>query len=277
MVLWNGKTGRGSLVAGGIASVLASTCCLSAPVLAGLGFGGASAAHLTALEPYRPVFIGAALIALFFAYRTIFRRPQTCHPEARAAPQTRHKVVFWIVATLLGIGVALEGVEKGGAALENKESAPTSSGAPTSTGKNAGARRRMPDLTFVDLDGRPWRLSGDRGHVVLMNFWASWCPPCRKEMPMLVRLSNGYRSRGLDVVGVMMDEGGLERVRQFLREYQVSYRILLPGSAVRLMPPVERLPTTFLVDKQGQLAAVYSGAIEEGVFRQDLEKLLAER
>jgi peroxiredoxin len=91
-------------------------------------------------------------------------------------------------------------------------------------------------------------------------------------------LSNDYRSRGLEVVGVAMDEGGLEGVRRFVRKYDVPYPILLPGApGAPLMPSVETLPTTFLIDKQGQLAALYSGAMEESVFRQDVEKLLAAR
>ena len=269
MVSGDGKAGRGSLVAGGIAAVLASTCCLVAPVLAALGFGGAWAGHLTVLEPYRPLFIGAAVVALFFAYRSIFRPAQECKPEVRVG----HKLIFWIVVALVGIGLGVEGIEKPDAGVEKKEAAVTSSGATTSAGK----RKPMPDLAFVDLDGNPWKLSDHRGQVVLVNFWASWCPPCREETPRLVRLSNDNKSRGLEVVGVAMDEGGFEGVRRFVRKYDVPYPILLPGAGARLMPSVETLPTTFLIDKQGQLAALYSGAMEESVFRQDVEKLLTVR
>lgn len=277
MVSGDGKAGRGSLVAGGIAAVLASTCCLVAPVLAALGFGGAWAGHLTVLEPYRPLFIGAAVVALFFAYCSIFRPGQACkmHEDSRA-PQVRvgHKIIFWIVAALVGIGLALEGIEKPEAGVEKKEAAVTSSGATTSAGK----RKPMPDLAFVDLNGKPWKLSDHRGQVVLVNFWASWCPPCRKEMPRLVRLSNDYRSKGLEVVGVAMDEGGLEGVRRFVRKYDVPYPILLPGAgAAPLSASVATLPTTLLIDKQGQLAAMYSGAMEEAVFQRDVQRLLAER
>jgi len=98
------QAGRGALVAGGLAAILASTCCLGPLVLVALGFSGAWIGNLTALEPYRPFFIGAALVALFFAYRRIFRPIQACEPgEVCALPQTRrtYKVLFWISAALV--------------------------------------------------------------------------------------------------------------------------------------------------------------------------------
>jgi mercuric ion transport protein len=105
-----GRTaGRGPLVAGGIAAILASTCCLGPLVLVALGVSGAWIGNLAALEPYRPIFIGVALVALFFAYRGIFRPTQTCKPgEVCAVPQVKaaYKILFWIVAALIGIAIS---------------------------------------------------------------------------------------------------------------------------------------------------------------------------
>ncbi len=101
--------GRVALFAGGIAAILASTCCLGPLVLVLLGVSGAWIGNLTALEPYRPLFIGAALVALFFAYRRIFRPAQACAPgEVCALPQvqTTYKAVFWGVAALVAIALA---------------------------------------------------------------------------------------------------------------------------------------------------------------------------
>lgn len=98
------KKGSVVLVAAGVSAILASTCCLGPLVLVALGFSGAWIANLTVLEPYRPIFIGAALIALFFAYRRIFRAAQTCKPgTVCAVPQVRmaYKVIFWVVAALV--------------------------------------------------------------------------------------------------------------------------------------------------------------------------------
>lgn len=96
--------GRAPLVAGGLAAILASTCCLGPLVLIALGFSGAWIGNLTVLEPYRPLFIGAALVALFFAWLRIFRPAQTCTPgEVCAIPQVRttYKLLFWGVTALV--------------------------------------------------------------------------------------------------------------------------------------------------------------------------------
>ena len=105
------QNGRGALFAGGLAAILASTCCLGPLVLVALGFSGAWIGNLTVLEPYRPIFIGAALVALFFAWKRIccntwrvYRQAAACKPgEVCAIPQVRasYKLIFWIVAALV--------------------------------------------------------------------------------------------------------------------------------------------------------------------------------
>ncbi|MFM0388363.1 mercuric ion transporter MerT [Paraburkholderia dipogonis] len=102
------QKGRGALAAGGLAAILASTCCLGPLVLVALGVSGAWIGNLTLLEPYRPVFIGAALVALFFAGRRIFRPAAACRPgEVCAIPQVRaaYKLIFWIVVALVLIAL----------------------------------------------------------------------------------------------------------------------------------------------------------------------------
>lgn len=98
------QNGRGALVAGGLAAILASTCCLGPLLLVALGFSGAWIGNLTALEPYRPIFIGVALVAMFFAWQRIYRPVQSCKPgEVCAIPQVRmtYKAIFGIVAVLV--------------------------------------------------------------------------------------------------------------------------------------------------------------------------------
>lgn len=101
--------GRGALFAGGLAAILASSCCLGPLVLLTLGISGAWIANLTALEPYRPLFVGAAVVALFFAYGQIFRPAVICKPgEVCAIPQVRttYKALFGLVAVLILIAVS---------------------------------------------------------------------------------------------------------------------------------------------------------------------------
>ena len=100
---------RTTLVVGGLAALIASTCCLGPLVLVTLGISGAWIGNLSALEPYRPISIGVALIAMFFAYRRIFRPAQDCKPgEVCAVPQVRrgYQLMFWIVAALVLVALA---------------------------------------------------------------------------------------------------------------------------------------------------------------------------
>ncbi|MBI5814895.1 MAG: mercuric ion transporter MerT [Nitrospinae bacterium] len=103
------KTGRGALFAGGMAAILASTCCLGPLVLLTLGVSGAWIGNLTLLEPYRPIFLGVALIAMFFAWKHVYRSEAGCKPgEVCALPQTRraYKIIFWIVAMLVLVALS---------------------------------------------------------------------------------------------------------------------------------------------------------------------------
>lgn len=105
----NPTAGRSALFAGGLAAILASTCCLGPLILLSLGISGAWIGNLTLLEPYRPIFIGAALIALFFAWRRLFRAPAACRPgEVCAIPQVNatYRLLFWIVAALIVVALS---------------------------------------------------------------------------------------------------------------------------------------------------------------------------
>ena len=104
------KSKSGTLALGGLAAILASTCCLGPLVLIALGFTGAWIGNLAKLEPYRPLFIGVALVALFFAWRRIYRPVEKCLPgEVCALPQTKHlyKVLFWTVAVLVLVALSV--------------------------------------------------------------------------------------------------------------------------------------------------------------------------
>ncbi len=109
------QTGSGALFVGGLAAILASTCCLGPLVLVALGLSGAWIGNLTLLEPYRPFFIAGALVALFFAGRRIFQPVQACQPsEVCAVPRTRrvYKILFWIVSALVLIALIYPYVAK---------------------------------------------------------------------------------------------------------------------------------------------------------------------
>ena len=140
----------------------------------------------------------------------------------------------------------------------------------------ASERKAGGDFTLQDIDGKRWGLAEQRGRVVLVNYWATWCPPCRQETPGLVRLANEYRVKGVEVVGITLDED-LTAVREFVARYQIPYRILIPSNASNLTTMIESIPVTLLYDHQGRVAKRYVGAVSETTLKRDVEQLLAEQ
>ncbi len=149
------------------------------------------------------------------------------------------------------------------------------------TDEKAGVRAvkdRTPvaDLSFPQLNGGAWRLSEHRGDVVLINYWASWCGPCRQETPGLIALARDYRYKGLSIVGISMYQWGKPAVESFLREFHLPYPVLMPDLALPSIPAIDALPTSVLVDRNGRVAKSYVGAVRESLFRADVDVLLAE-
>jgi len=110
-------------------------------------------------------------------------------------------------------------------------------------------------FTLKDLDGKEWTLSKLRGKVVLVNFWATWCPPCRKEMPDLDALHSKFKERGLVVLAISEDED-TGKVRPFISEHKYQFPVFLdPDGKVRKLFRVEGIPRSFIYDRKGRLAA----------------------
>src|SRR5690348_15740513 len=121
-------------------------------------------------------------------------------------------------------------------------------------------RKMAPDFTLYDATGAPVKLSGYRVKVVLLNFWATWCAPCRTEIPWFVEFQRTEGGRGFQVVGVSLDEGGWKAVQPYIEEKKVSYPVVLADDEVsRQYDGVESLPTTMIIDRSGRIAAVHVG------------------
>jgi peroxiredoxin len=115
-------------------------------------------------------------------------------------------------------------------------------------------RRQQADFTLTDMQGHSWTLKQLRGKVVLVNFWATWCPPCRKEMPDLDALYRQFRDQGLVILAISDEDAS--KVKQFLAEKPVSYPVLLdPGDKVNKEFAVEGIPKSFVYDREGTLVA----------------------
>jgi peroxiredoxin len=134
----------------------------------------------------------------------------------------------------------------------------------------ADQSRQQVNFTLTDLQGKTWTLKDLKGKVVLVNFWATWCPPCRKEMPDLDTLYNRFKDQGFVILAISEDEE-TAKVGPFIAEHKISYPILLdPGSKVNNLFQVEGIPKSFVYDRDGKLVAQ---SIDMRTQRQFLEML----
>jgi peroxiredoxin len=136
-------------------------------------------------------------------------------------------------------------------------------------------RKPAPDFTLKDADGKPVRLSDFRGKVVLLDFWATWCGPCKIEIPWFVEMQRSNRDRGFEVLGVAMDDEGWEVVKPFITSIGVNYRVMVGDDpTAQSYGGVDALPTTFLIDRSGKIAAVHIGLTSKKEFQDGIEQLL---
>jgi cytochrome c biogenesis protein CcmG/thiol:disulfide interchange protein DsbE len=142
--------------------------------------------------------------------------------------------------------------------------------------KEGKDRKPAPPFTLKDSSGESVQLAKYKGKVVLLDFWATWCAPCKVEIPWFMEFQQQFKDRGFEVVGVSMDEDGWSVVKPYIEQLKINYRILLGNDEVgQLYGGVDSLPTTFLIDRQGKIASIHVG-LERGKedFRNDIVKLL---
>ena len=132
-----------------------------------------------------------------------------------------------------------------------------------------------PDFRVTTLDGVPVTLDSLRGKVVLLNFWATWCPPCRVEMPGFQDVHDEYRDRGFVVLGVSTDRAGRGPVEEFLRERGITYPVAMAnGEIVNAYGGARVLPTSFLIDRDGLIRHEVRGYFSEVALRQAVGRLV---
>lgn len=131
-----------------------------------------------------------------------------------------------------------------------------------------------PDFTLQDLDGKTVSLSDFRGKVVVLDFWATWCPPCRASIPGLERLHRTYSQKGLVLLAVSLDEGGWEDVKSFRTEYGISYTILKGTEDVASKYLVRSIPMLVVIDREGRERKRLIGFGAEEELEKEIKALL---
>jgi peroxiredoxin len=130
-----------------------------------------------------------------------------------------------------------------------------------------------PGFALVDLNGQSVSLMDFRGKVVVLDFWATWCPPCRREIPDFVGLQTAYGPQGLQIVGIALDEP--EKVMTFARENGMNYPVLIGSDdVVAKYGGIEGIPTTFIIDRSGKIVNRFEGFRPRGVFEEEIKRLL---
>ncbi len=162
--------------------------------------------------------------------------------------------------------------------IENTESGNT-------VRKDRSNETKAPDFKLATIGGEEFYLSDYAGKVVMLNFWGTWCPPCRKEIPDLVNLQKKYNKDGLEIVGITLNSGSAKEIQKFADSKNMNYTILtdfgndetitvtnLYGQAIG--QPISAIPTTLIIDREGYIVKGYIGPRSEEIFYNDLKEYL---
>ncbi|MFN2453243.1 MAG: cytochrome c biogenesis protein CcdA [Pyrinomonadaceae bacterium] len=190
-------------------------------------------------------------------------------------------VVLIFIGVLVATGYATRlASSRLAALLPNLESkikvAPAANAPANSSASTAGNNfQPAPDVEFPTLDGKTLRLSDLRGRVVLLNFWATWCIPCRSEIPALSAMQRDLDARGLTIIGASWDDTP-DLIKEFQKEIKQDYRIVLGGENVSAKLPASPLPTTYIIDREGRIRQKVIGEKDRAGFEALVNPLLDE-
>ena len=137
------------------------------------------------------------------------------------------------------------------------------------------APQPAPDFTLEAADGKQVKLSDYKGQVVLLNFWATWCGPCKIEMPWFIEFQRKYKDQGFTVLAVSLDEEGWEAVRPYAESLKPNFPILLGNDEIaERFDGVVALPTTLIINKEGQIVGRHTGLVNKSEYESEIESLL---
>jgi thiol-disulfide isomerase/thioredoxin len=132
-----------------------------------------------------------------------------------------------------------------------------------------------PGWELKDVDGKPVNFSSFKGKVVVLDFWATWCGPCRSEIPGYGKLQEKYKEQGLVIIGVSLDQEGPEVVKKFIGDFHMNYQVVMGDDAVvEAFGGVDGIPTTFIIDRTGKIRDKKVGAMETAAYEKVLLQYL---
>jgi len=132
-----------------------------------------------------------------------------------------------------------------------------------------------PQISLPVVGGGTSNLAGERGKVVLVNFWATWCGPCEAEIPWFIEFEKKYKDQGFAVLGVSMDDDGWKSVRPYVASHKINYRIMIGSEVVsQQFGEIDSLPTSFMLDREGRIASNHIGLVDKVDYQNEIVKLL---
>jgi len=142
------------------------------------------------------------------------------------------------------------------------------------TDRGGKSDARAADFSLQDLGGKNVKLSDYKGKVVLLDFWATWCPPCRASIPGLEKIHKAYKDRGLVILAVSLDEGGWDEVKSFIADSGITYTVLKGTDDVSEQYQVRSIPMILILDKEGRITKRYLGFGNEEDLEKDINAVL---
>src|SRR5262249_35842505 len=136
-------------------------------------------------------------------------------------------------------------------------------------------RKAAPDFELKDATGKNVKLSDFKGKVVLLNFWATWCGPCKIEIPWFIDFQQQYKDRDFVILGVSMDDDGWKSVKPYIELKKINYRVMIGTEELStLYGGVDALPTTFMIDREGRVASRHDGLVSKSDYVSEIQDLL---